>query len=34
MNALEAVTVPVTKAAMFCDNKAAIDIASNHTIGD
>jgi hypothetical protein len=26
--------VPVTTAAMFCDNKAAIDIAYNHKIGD
>jgi hypothetical protein len=33
-NALEELNVPVTNAAMFCDNKAAIDIAYNHTIGD
>jgi hypothetical protein len=26
--------VLVTNAAMFCDNKAAIDIAYNHKIGD
>jgi hypothetical protein len=26
--------VPVTNAAMFCNNKAAIDIAYNHKIGD
>jgi hypothetical protein len=26
--------VPVTNAAMFCDNKAAIDIAYNHKMGD
>jgi hypothetical protein len=26
--------VPVTNAAMFCDNKAAIDIAYDHKIGD
>jgi hypothetical protein len=33
-NALEELNVPVTNAAMFCDNKAAIDIAYNHKIGD
>jgi hypothetical protein len=33
-NALEELNVPVTNAAMFCDNKAAIDIAYNHNIGD
>jgi hypothetical protein len=26
--------MPVTNAAMFCDDKAAIDIAYNHKIGD
>jgi hypothetical protein len=26
--------VPDTNAAMFCDNKATIDIAYNHQIGD
>jgi hypothetical protein len=26
--------VPVTNASMFCDNKAAIDLAYNHKIGD
>jgi hypothetical protein len=31
---LEELNVPVTNAAMFCDNKAAIDIANNHKIGD
>jgi hypothetical protein len=34
MNALEELNVPVTNAAMFCDNKATIDIAYNHKIGD
>jgi hypothetical protein len=33
-NALEELNVAVTNAAMFCDNKAAIDIAYNHKIGD
>jgi hypothetical protein len=33
-NALEALNVPVTNAAMFCDNQAAIDIIYNHKIGD
>jgi hypothetical protein len=33
-NALEELNVPVTNAAMLCDNKAAIDIDYNHTIGD
>jgi hypothetical protein len=33
-NALEELNVPVTNAPMFCDNKAAIDIAYNHKIGD
>jgi hypothetical protein len=33
-NALEELNVPVSNAAMFCDNKAAIDIAYNHNIGD
>jgi hypothetical protein len=33
-NALEELNMPVTNAAMFCDNKAAIDIAYNHNIGD
>jgi hypothetical protein len=26
--------LPVTNAAMFCDNQAAMDIAYNHKIGD
>jgi hypothetical protein len=34
MNALEELNVPVTNTAMFCNNKAAIDIAYNHKIGD
>jgi hypothetical protein len=29
-NTLEELNVPVTNAAMFCDNKATIDIAYNH----
>jgi hypothetical protein len=33
-NALEELNMPVTNAAMFCDNKAAIDMAYNHKIGD
>jgi hypothetical protein len=33
-NALEELNVPVTNAAMFCDNKTAIDMAYNHKIGD
>jgi hypothetical protein len=33
-NALEELNMPVTNAAMFCDNKATIDIAYNHKIGD
>jgi hypothetical protein len=33
-NALEELNMPITNAAMFCDNKAAIDIAYNHNIGD
>jgi hypothetical protein len=33
-NALEELNVPATNAAMFCDNKAAIDIAYNPKIGD
>jgi hypothetical protein len=33
-NTLEELNVSVTNAAMFCDNKAAIDIAYNHNIGD
>jgi hypothetical protein len=33
-NALEELNLPVTNAAMFCDNKAAIDIAYNHKVGD
>jgi hypothetical protein len=31
---LEELNVPVTNAAMFCDNKAAIDISYNDKIGD
>jgi hypothetical protein len=34
MNALEELNVPVTNAAMFCDIKAAINIANNHKIRD
>jgi hypothetical protein len=34
MNALEELDVLVTNAAMFYDNKATIDIADNHQIGD
>jgi hypothetical protein len=34
MNSLEELNVLVTNAAMFCDNKAAIDIPYNHKIGD
>jgi hypothetical protein len=34
MNALEELNVLVTNAPMFCDNKAAIDIAYNLKIGD
>jgi hypothetical protein len=33
-NTLEELNMPVTNAAMFCNNKAAIDIAYNHNIGD
>jgi hypothetical protein len=33
-NALKELNVPVTNAAMFCDNKAAIVIAYNHKIDD
>jgi hypothetical protein len=33
-NALEELNVPVTNGGMFCDNKATIDIAYNHKIGD
>jgi hypothetical protein len=33
-NTLEELNVLVPNAAMFCDNKAAIDIAYNHKIGD
>jgi hypothetical protein len=33
-HAFEELNVPVTNAAMFCDNKASIDIAYNHQIGD
>jgi hypothetical protein len=33
-NALEELNMPVTNAAMFCNNKAAIDIAYIHIIGD
>jgi hypothetical protein len=33
-NALEETNMPITNAAMFCDNQAAIDIAYNHKIGD
>jgi hypothetical protein len=32
--ALEELIVPVINAAMFCDNKAPIDIAYNQKIGD
>jgi hypothetical protein len=34
IKAVEELNVPVTNAAMFCDNKATIDIAYNHKIGD
>jgi hypothetical protein len=34
MNTLEELNMPVTSAAMFCDNKTAIDIAYNHKIGN
>jgi hypothetical protein len=33
-NALEELNVPVTNAALFCDNNAAIAIAYNHKIAD
>jgi hypothetical protein len=33
-NALEELHLPVTNAAMLCNNKAAIKIAYNHQIGD
>jgi hypothetical protein len=33
-NVLEELNLLVTNAGMFCDNKAAIDIAYNHKIGD
>jgi hypothetical protein len=33
-NTLEELNMPVTNAAIFCDNKAAIVIAYNHKIGD
>jgi hypothetical protein len=33
-NIFEELNMPVTNAAMFYDNKAAIDIAYNHKIGD
>jgi hypothetical protein len=33
-NAREELNMPITNAAMFCDNKAAIDITYNHKIGD
>jgi hypothetical protein len=33
-NTLEKLHVAVTNAAMFCDNKAVIDIAYSHYIGD
>jgi hypothetical protein len=33
-NALEELNVPVTNAAVVCDNKASIDIGYNHKIGD
>jgi hypothetical protein len=33
-NALEELNVPVINAAMLCDNKATINIAYNHKIGD
>jgi hypothetical protein len=33
-NVLKELNVPVTNAAMFYDNKAPIDIAYNHKIGD
>jgi hypothetical protein len=32
-NTLEELNVPMTTAAMFCDNKATIDITYNHKIG-
>lgn len=33
-NALVELNIPIYNNAMFCDNKAAIDIAHNHKIGD
>jgi hypothetical protein len=33
MNALEELNIPVTNAAMVCDNKATIEIPYNHKIG-
>jgi hypothetical protein len=33
-NALEELNVLVTNAAIYCHNRAAIDIAYNHKIGD
>jgi hypothetical protein len=34
LNALEELNLLVTNAAIFCDNKAAIDITYNNNIGD
>jgi hypothetical protein len=34
MTAFEELNCPVTNAAMFCDNRAATDIAYNHIIDD
>jgi aminoglycoside phosphotransferase (APT) family kinase protein len=34
MKAIKDLNVPVPNTAMFCENKAAIDIAYNHKIGD
>jgi hypothetical protein len=33
-HALEECNMPVPNAAMFCDNKATIDIGYNHKLGD
>jgi hypothetical protein len=34
MNTLEEFIIAVNTASIFCDNNAAIDIVSNHKIGD
>jgi hypothetical protein len=34
MNAIEELNMPVTNTPMFCKNKASIEIAYNHKIGD